>query len=231
MRHGIVAASLMLLGTVAPAQAAEKEIGMIIARTGGGLWARFPQPVKEGQTVQLRAFRVGENVGTARIEWASPLAPYEALLTDVKPARSSRAVAMQTPYQRLVGERKPGTYDDSEVITVGYFVAATAAEKRPDTRPTDPLATLLSLLRARDETRPLAEQIGSPTASSISLTEAADALERHRFVEWSDPVSAWLVARLKEQVSERGGGGGLVTGDWFPADLAKQKPQESATNP
>jgi len=226
MRFGILAVGLALLSAFAPAQAAETQTGMIVARASGGFWARFAQPVREGQTVGIRAFLVGESVGTARVEWASPVAPYEAFLVDVKVWRSARSVSMRTPYQALVGDRTPGYYEDREIIAPGYYVAAERAETRPVLGATDPLAVTVALLATRAETRELAEQLGSGHLPPLPEV-VFGALQHRRFAVWEDPVALRLVGRLLDVVMERGAVGGRVPGGWFPPALAKQKPQES----
>src|SRR5439155_7169193 len=94
--------------------------GLLVATASTGFWARFAQPVREGQQVSIFAHSGNEEVGTARVAWASSVEPFEALIADVKPGSSVHARTVgTTPYMRLTGD-KLGWYSQTDLpITVG----------------------------------------------------------------------------------------------------------------
>src|SRR5437762_12449632 len=79
--------------------------GLLVATAANGFWAKFAQPVREGQQVSIFGHSGNEEVGTARIAWASVAEPFEAYINDVKPGSSvhSRTIGT-TPYMRLSGD-------------------------------------------------------------------------------------------------------------------------------
>src|SRR5947209_8544132 len=80
--------------------------GLLTATAGTGFWARFAQPVREGQAVSIFAHSGNEEVGTARIAWASAVEPFEAYVVDVRPGAPIHArTTGETPYMRLTGDK------------------------------------------------------------------------------------------------------------------------------
>jgi hypothetical protein len=229
-RIGLAGIALALLGAAMPARGAERIVsGMLISHAGSGFWARFAQPVENGVRVRIRAFREGENVGAGRIEWASPIAPYEAYIVDVRSSDTAYVVSPVTPYMALTGEKFPPDTAEREAIAPGFYVIAPVAERRPVRPFVNPIAATLEMLAARPEARgmlppPLREPGRLPGALERWLAEA-------RRQKWNDPVTARLIARLADMAADMGLVGGSAPPDWFPPALAKEKKAETAPNP
>src|SRR2546421_2761767 len=144
-----------MLFAAVPAQrsvAADAQVsGLIVARTPGGYWARFARPVAEGGTVRIRAHQDGPVLSTAKIQWSSPVPPFDAYLVAPNPPMSPSNISTLTPYDRLIHESPLAGYvDRGQPITAGYFVSAAAGTQA---RYNDVLRGMLDLLEARPEFR------------------------------------------------------------------------------
>jgi hypothetical protein len=217
-------AALLLLVPLASKAADNREIGMIVDRVDHGFWVLFAHPVREGQTVRIRAHREGEDVGTARIQWAAIAAPYEAFIVDAAASSSIRTrTSSYTPYMRLVGERPPGELDNRETIVPGYYVVASSGSV-PETA--DGISATLDMLRANEEAQGLVRDLRIAAAEflddSADVERVSGILHRYRFHHWNSPITARLVARLTDQIRARYGTAGRLPGGGFPPDLAKQ---------
>src|SRR5437016_2248299 len=71
--------------------------GLIVDRTSGGYWARFSRPVAEGGTVRIRAHQDGPVISTAKIQWSSPVPPFEAYLLSPNPPMGPPTIDTLTP--------------------------------------------------------------------------------------------------------------------------------------
>ena len=58
--------------------------GLLIDQNAEGYWARFGEPVSAGSVALLARYMNSTIIGRARIVWVSPVAPYDALLTNVR---------------------------------------------------------------------------------------------------------------------------------------------------
>jgi hypothetical protein len=66
------------------------QTGIVTEVSGHEVWARFPLPVKIGQRVEFLFFSDGTRpVAQGKVEWVSPLKPYDCLILDVKSITNS----------------------------------------------------------------------------------------------------------------------------------------------
>lgn len=204
-------ALLAILGAVAvPALGAmdRAATGRVVDRAPEGYWACFSHPVATGTEVEIAPHPGSLVTARGRIGWASPMAPYEALIVDVRAARRTDSPG-QTEYERLVGERSMPRVEGIAAACVGYSVTCRAAERgRANTG--EPLAALVALLRERPEVREWmrgAEEGGTITALAGK--------------SWADPVARRLAERLREALRWGNTVGGRVPRGWFPVGAAR----------
>jgi len=195
--------------------------GLITARAGKGFWARFPAPVSAGQNARIRAFRESQVLGTARVEWTSATAPFEAYLTDARVVAVPELSA-RTPYQVLFGERPVAGHEAAPpMLTPGMHVEVEGRAAEPAG---DALAQTIRQLQERPDFRAALESGGRGAARRTAAQVVQDPRRT-----WNDPVIARLVERARDLLAARGQMGGQAPAHWFT--VAESRTQRTESGP
>jgi hypothetical protein len=205
------------------------EAGLIVARTEKGLWARFSKPVQSGGIAPIRAFQDGEDIGVARVAWASTIPPYEALLTDIHPIPPMHPISRRTPYQSLFDEPAIATLQTGPTIVPGQYAFASPAR---ESAAGDPLPITWQELLRRPEVHAYLRERGLSHASErlpdARMEPSLQMLTEDRHYLWQDPITMRLIARARRMLQERGMQRSKAPAHWFPLYVTK-KPAEGET--
>lgn len=172
--------------------------GLLIDQNAEGYWARFGEPVSAGSVALLARYMDSTIIGRARIIWVSPVASYDALLTNV---------------------RTQGLNEWTGSLAVGMYAVAKPERLRRFPKVETPIMALwrsLDQLGRRGAPR-LARRL-QPLVQGVHprYDRIYDILSPLQQAKWADPVVAYIVHRMCGLAVEHNGCGGKVPADWFP---------------
>lgn len=202
------------------------QVGIVTKVAANTAWVKLPQRVVEGGKIEFTPFSDGGDVlAVGTVRWVSPIAPYEAYVTEVR--------AVSTPHR--IGDledrfsigtisnikKEYGPRSDSSALgsylAAGFFARALPEPPRENVAAMEPVRAHIAALRARQTAtataiataaeRALVKDPLLPaeeTEDPVNFSMLSDNLRRFKRVRIEDPITDRLLQRLFRLVHDYG---------------------------
>jgi hypothetical protein len=210
-----------------------KQVGIVTDVSGATAWARMPKPVRVGDTIEFMAYSdSGDVLASGQVRWASPVAPYEALIGLIKPTVARHPVS-DFDDDFIIGPISKrsvpmGTLSDNEpfgfYLAVGFFARAVVAPRSEDRAAREPVRAFIEALRALNnktatDMAAAAERAlvadpsdpDTPADEAVNYTDLSANLRRFHRMDISDTIEGHILHRLDLIAQANGGDGSKIS--------------------
>lgn len=202
------------------------QVGIVTQVAGKTAWIRLPARTMPGVTVDFMAFSDGgDTLARGRVQWVSPIAPYEAYVVEVEPIVTSHAmndiddlasVALIFRLHRRQGAR-PETDGFASPLSAGFFARVSVEPEREEAGVVEPVRAYIAALRAQKD--PIADAIAAAAERAlgkdplsrdeeddlaVNFAALADNLKRFRRLKIEHPITNRLLRRLYDHIDYHG---------------------------
>jgi hypothetical protein len=202
------------------------QVGIVTQVAGRTAWIKVPNRLAPGAVVEFTPFSNGADVlARGRVQWVSPVAPYEAYVTDVQATKTSHrlneiddvfSIAAISSARRDYGPT-PDSDPFAVYLSAGFFARTPIEPPRENAAAVEPVRAHIAALRARNNrvalsiagaaeralTRdPLIKEEGEE--DPVNFSALADNLRRFRRLRIEDPITERLLKRLYDFIEHHG---------------------------
>jgi hypothetical protein len=213
------------------------QVGIVTAVNGKTAWVRLPHAAQVGSKVEFSAFSdSADMLAAGQVKWISPVAPYEAYVTDIE-ARKTRHNLNDYEDTLALGalfkiETARGAVPFSEPyagpLASGFFARVPVFRAAEDMDGVEPVRAYIGALRNQKNKTATAIAVAAERAlvadpqafetdvtaeEAVNFTMLEDNLRHFRRISISDPVTQHVFARLIAIARANGGSGGRVAKD------------------
>lgn len=220
------------------------QVGMVTKVMGNTAWVKLPSRVAETATIEFMPFSDGSDVlARGRVQWVSPVAPYEAFVTNIEATTTSHplneiddafAIARSARARRNYGSR-PESDSFGSYLSAGFYARTKPEPPRDNADTIEPVRAYIASLRTRGNR--VAGAISAAAAAAltkdplskesaeelpVNFSALADNLRRFKRLRIEDPITERVLQRLFDYIEYHGTISEAVPSDFLrPADDVK----------
>lgn len=214
------------------------QVGIVTKVAANTAWVKLPQRVVEGGKIEFMPFSDGSDVlATGVVKWVTPLAPYEAYITDVKAVSTAHrlgdledrfSIAVLGNVKREYGPR-PDSDGFGSYLAAGFYARALPEPPRETVEAVEPVRAHIAALRSRGTATAAAIATAAEralvkdplfskedTELPVNFSILSDNLRRFKLLRIEDPITDRLLQRLLRLVHEVG-----VLSEAVPTDFLR----------